>query len=1127
MRTLLLHFGKRPYDRFVALELFFLIIYLTIFLPNVNQAAPQTNILYREEEEGLVIWNVESYMTGDALLRLVKFTSPLPTTNNNGSEQCVDNTIRLRLVRLDSTVKKINFVYPGITNINFCQDLIKIHPLMEGFILLTFFKEYQETGPNSHLKSIYHQNGLVMDWNEKIIAEIQFGNVTADTFGKIKNGVVAVNINPESGFLFANYYSNTNVLNWAQFNSPEKNFQQISASNIPVPWNNTDVEVFPTADGGYGFLVTGVDPIIDQMTNSTQTQLVSQWRSKAYFLNPHTYNISNDGISVYDLKTPAYNMYAKNCEIMDDGTGFKCILFISTNPNSASTSYVQTLFMSNGEVLDAKPLNIRSDIDIDWVKPLSSGLIFLAGFMKGTKNIIGQIYSENGDFNSTSNYNVSLNKGNLATGIFPNETAFVFVPLEKDSKTWSMNMVDLVGNSRTSNSFINQNILESSPAKDESAVELQREEISITFKNPVQLSTANVTIYQITSENSPVFKQTFSANSSYVNLTNGDTALVIRVLKSTFNTPGGKYSVVVDNNFIKSRDHNVSLVGVSDWTFTTAANLEQQNSQSQNGLVRLTEDGTSYLKSLSATGRKDFFVQIATKLREILPISEDSILSSGNSQFDSTTGRLLIMYQVYTSPDLQSYSVPRIIDDLDLMIRNKAISAISYNNITDNLDENFGFQKPPSLWEQNKITLLLISGGLVFLLTLTLLIHFRSPKGNAYFVFKVVLYALTILMNFWFVFEHGQDILFLFLPSLVFLFVPIGFNSFLSAFIQLRERIRNNKYAEWSCKHRNVATFFGVLSFINVDILTITQSYIMNLETLKAPFSPEMGQWIFYSNIFNLLIQDVPQFVILVLYHLNIVRLSLVPFLALIAVFLMILNNLISRIYYAYIICKHKTQYTVAPERDDRPGMQLDPYSHPLQVHPSEIVAEKSSQDSAFIISQAGSPRQFSNTTSLPSSNMHYKSILKRNDNLNLEKNSWSFESRSLALDDFQEELKAPRVEYILSAPEVSPTIATRQPTWWVPTFASSSGLPPVAENEFSRMALTRDYRNSEESQTGVPFRDLPFDDEDITVSATPTPLASPRPSYDQRASLERLETLAIPSSINRRKLSPLSIIFP
>ncbi|CAG8662032.1 11997_t:CDS:2, partial [Ambispora gerdemannii] len=111
----------------------------------------------------------------------------------------------------------------------------------------------------------------------------------------------------------------------------------------------------------------------------------------------------------------------------------------------------------------------------------------------------------------------------------------------------------------------------------------------------------------------------------------------------------------------------------------------------------------------------------------------------------------------------------------------------------------------------------------------------------------------------------------------------------MTVFLQLREKITNKKYKSWYRNNLVVASFFGATSVINVDVLTITYSQLLDINAFKASCSPEMGRKIFYMNWFNLFVQDLPQLVILILYHKNVVVMNFVPFFALVTSGIMVL----------------------------------------------------------------------------------------------------------------------------------------------------------------------------------------------------------------------------------------------
>ena len=94
--------------------------------------------------------------------------------------------------------------------------------------------------------------------------------------------------------------------------------------------------------------------------------------------------------------------------------------------------------------------------------------------------------------------------------------------------------------------------------------------ISITLKQPIKLSQANVSIYQKNGDNN-ILRQTISSRSMYTSISNESYTVNIRLFKSTFNRPGEKYFVKVDNNFVKTLSNEEPLLGISEriWTFNT------------------------------------------------------------------------------------------------------------------------------------------------------------------------------------------------------------------------------------------------------------------------------------------------------------------------------------------------------------------------------------------------------------------------------------------------------------------------------------------------------------------------------------------------------------------------------
>ena len=84
--------------------------------------------------------------------------------------------------------------------------------------------------------------------------------------------------------------------------------------------------------------------------------------------------------------------------------------------------------------------------------------------------------------------------------------------------------------------------------------------VNITFKQQIKLSQANISIYQQIGGNN-ILRQTVPSQSLYTYITNESFTANIQVFESTFNRPGGKYFVKVDNNFVADASTNEPILG--------------------------------------------------------------------------------------------------------------------------------------------------------------------------------------------------------------------------------------------------------------------------------------------------------------------------------------------------------------------------------------------------------------------------------------------------------------------------------------------------------------------------------------------------------------------------------------
>ncbi|CAG8812664.1 26176_t:CDS:2, partial [Dentiscutata erythropus] len=157
--------------------------------------------------------------------------------------------------------------------------------------------------------------------------------------------------------------------------------------------------------------------------------------------------------------------------------------------------------------------------------------------------------------------------------------------------------------------------------------------INITLINKIMLSTGNISIYQIISENNYLLRQSYEASTNY-------------------------------NNFVKALSYEEPLSGI--------------------------EQNVWHVKT-SQTYNNAKIVDLYQQIKSSLPIDEGRLKRTGNIQ--STSAGLLIKFSIQKAKDpLTNPNVDDIIQDLNDMIENKYISALSSQSYMIFLDNSFGFK---------------------------------------------------------------------------------------------------------------------------------------------------------------------------------------------------------------------------------------------------------------------------------------------------------------------------------------------------------------------------------------------------------------------------------------------------
>jgi len=81
----------------------------------------------------------------------------------------------------------------------------------------------------------------------------------------------------------------------------------------------------------------------------------------------------------------------------------------------------------------------------------------------------------------------------------------------------------------------------------------------------------------------------------------------------------------------------------------------------------------------------------------------------------------------------------------------------------------------------------------------------------------------------------------------------------------VQENATNAEFHSWFSNYPKIASIFTLLAAADVEVLSILSSKFAGFPTFNAPFSVKTETWMFWGSFVNLLIEDVPQFVIQVI----------------------------------------------------------------------------------------------------------------------------------------------------------------------------------------------------------------------------------------------------------------------
>ncbi|CAJ0855677.1 3147_t:CDS:2, partial [Entrophospora sp. SA101] len=457
------------------------------------------------------------------------------------------------------------------------------------------------------------------------------------------------------GFLLINTKTDSNDLQWIYFNLPNENGEITKLKTgtiVQAPLKDGNyllVICFQALNNGFGIVIANTT--ITKNNNSTKIDKPNQPSTSIYVSLIYPNEIVEQFL-IYQSADVNLKIEMMRCGTGYTIIGYRCALKLSKIENY----WMRILFSSNGAVKSVEPLEFDQFQNSLLLIP---NPLYYGGFLvssisqsetyKNKSTITVYLLDDDLKINSTldlpNNLTISsflpehLNFGML----LHNNTFVAIIPNENDNKNWQL--------------------------------------ISTEIKD--------ILIHMLTYD---ILRQSFSASSSYCKISDDKKSLNIRILTSTFNLANTSYYVIVDDDALKLSSTNHSLTGIRKniWKFTTD-NVAFQYSDSANGIMRLNVEGTN-LFNLDSTNKSEFNENLEKELANIIPINPIRLkLIQTQMDYSISPPALLLLFKINDSGDSQEINVAKIIDNLNILIRNKFITGISRNNYTNLIDETYGF----------------------------------------------------------------------------------------------------------------------------------------------------------------------------------------------------------------------------------------------------------------------------------------------------------------------------------------------------------------------------------------------------------------------------------------------------
>ncbi|CAG8634518.1 18413_t:CDS:10 [Rhizophagus irregularis] len=809
-------------------------------------------------------------------------TTRLTTNCPQGGGPNSLNLFSLRSLYPNGTIQSSTVFYSDSFSVyNFCPlDRISLFALPDNILFISYLRE-EAINQVRFMGMTTTLDGTIIEPEVELsdIMSLDIKSISSFPYlSKITIKTNQANSDTESGaLLFTITYNNLSI-NWRKFDWDHigRRLSNMSEGVITpvVPsseqYRIVSFQTFGTLDGGFG-LAYSIHSI-DSQPESTPTSISSHSQVYITFLHESALTWTPPTV-IYETLLANANITIKLCtsSIDTSSAGYTCFIIVTWQLQPQLQYFWRIInFLSVGSILSYKELSnyeIRFEtnrnvaIIYNDVLPLTHYGFCMIGVRQDNSNLQGSLYN--------------ITEGAVVKGddwgipqilrakydVLNNNTIWTAVPGEDNLGTfWYIISNDIHKNEVNNGDGYENKQISSTVPPINATIPTDTKNIIIKYKNPVILSTGFISVYQSalnsTTINTDLLRQTFSALSpqyvQYVNDTN--------------------------------------------------------NTEVENVLLRLNATGTRLFQELTSLERDGFFDNLLLSFSQSIPVPLERLRTSKRYQFEGIRDDLpiLIKIQLKATRNKEDMNTEQILNNIDTLVRNKFVTKLNGpRNATSFLDSSYGAKEIVSVWPAYRYEIAGIICAIFVLFVLVFLAHNINPTDPkngipSMSLFKFVVIFVDFIMDIIFLFYNGRDVQTLYLPSIILLLAPLSINFFITMFIFLREYYSNPLFANFARENSFSTTILLVLGYIDLVSLELLSSNLANFQKLSAPFDDLADRTIYLGSLAILLVEDLPQLVIQILYLKLVIDYKFVPLLTLITCSLIITTNIIGRSYDCY-----------------------------------------------------------------------------------------------------------------------------------------------------------------------------------------------------------------------------------